>query len=1088
MTLQAPGVEIDVVDFSTSAVSAPGTVPLLVVATAANKIAGNSTSTVAAGTIPANANELTLLTSQLDLITMFGVPTFYQTASSTPLNAYELNEYGIQTAYSVLGITNQAYVLRADIDLSQLVGTTVRPTGTPANGTYWLNTNSSSFGVFVWNSTSQSFTNVNPTIITSVQYINSETQVPVSSFGTIGSYAINASNTAIPLYLFYKNSSNTWVNVGSVAWQDSFPTLVGSATPGTIPSSQSLTINGTNVPLNASPTVTTVAADINSAAITGITAAVSVAGALEIFVDNNATATISSVVYNGVIVLADSDSGAVLTALGLTAGTFLAPTTTYSSNTSVPMWLSGDAITESGGQFTAGPRPTGSVWIKMASVNGGLNFVMSKFSTTTNTFSPVSAPKYLSDAAAQVALDPVGGGVNIAQGTVFIKCAADNSSKNINFQPFYRVTAGQMTMTATAQSPVLTVGNSFTIQVTTPGSATLTSPITVTLTGTTLTSLVTQLLALNIPNFTAGISVGNQLQLTNTSGGDIILTPVTGNVLTTLGITLSTAYVHAYPYGGSGFVCSYWGAVPYVASPTAPSSNPVEGTYWYYSDPTAIDILINTGTAWAGYQTVTNDARGYDLSDTDPNGVQVVASAPTTQSTGAALVNGDLWIDSSDLEHFPLLYRYQSGQWVAIDLNDSTDSNGIVFADARWDGTGTTDPITGVLPSTVSLLTSNYTDLDCPLANLYPRGTLLFNTRRSGYNVKKFIPNYFNAQTFSGNLPSVTNAWVTAIGNRVNGSPYMGRKAVRGLVVAAMNSAVETNQDIRSQEFFYNLICAPGYTELAPQMVALNQDIGYQAFVVSECPMRLNTSATEIVAWSNSGTGETFQDEVLGVSDPYLAAWYSCGQTTDLNGNAIIMPPSYMALQGIIYSDSVSYEWFTPAGYSRGVVTNASAIGYVDYTTGDFITNSVNSGLQGTLYQNSINPIVRFPDAGILLWGNLTRNPSGTASALGSINIARLVSYLRYQLNKLSRPFLFQPNDQITRNQISTIAGQLLNTLITQRAISDYLVVCDTSNNTPDIIAARELYMSVAIVPVTDVEFIYIPLVIDQPGTSASLV
>jgi hypothetical protein len=135
MTLIAPGVEIDVIDYSTSPISAPGTVPLIVVATAANKIAGNSTSTIAAGTIPANANELTLLTSQLDLITMFGIPTFYQTASNTPLNAYELNEYGIQTAYSVLGITNQVYVLRADIDLSALVGTTVRPTGSPANGT-----------------------------------------------------------------------------------------------------------------------------------------------------------------------------------------------------------------------------------------------------------------------------------------------------------------------------------------------------------------------------------------------------------------------------------------------------------------------------------------------------------------------------------------------------------------------------------------------------------------------------------------------------------------------------------------------------------------------------------------------------------------------------------------------------------------------------------------------------------------------------------------------------------------------------------------------------------------------------------------
>lgn len=1069
MALISPGVEIDVQDFSTAPVASPGTIPLIVLATASNKIAANSTA-IAAGTLPSNANELTLLTSQRDLLTMFGVPSFYQTSSNTPLNAYELNEYGLQTAYSVLGITNSAYVLRADIDLSQLVGTTVRPVGNPPNGAFWLDTINSSYGAFVWNATTQAFTQVTPTVLTNTTNVSGN--VPIQSFGSIGSYAVVATSSTLPMFMFYKTPANTWVKVGSTAWQDSIPALLGTVTSPTLVNGNTIIINTITITLNGT-TLSVLAGDINSAAIAGVTAAV-INNVLAIYVDS--TSQSNGSVTDGLVHITNG-TGTILTGTGIVAGFYAAPLVQYSPNTSVPQWLTSDTT----------PRPTGSIWIKTTSFNNGALFVLNKFNATTETFAPVAAPKYANDAGADAALDPVGGGFNLANQTIYFQFNVDNTGA-VSFMPYVKTATGVTTVTGTAPAPTLVAANAFSIQVSQPGSGTLTSPVTVTLTGTTVASLVTQILGLNIPNLVASSSPSAQIVFTHTAGGVIVLNPVTGSVLTTLGITTATPFVKAYPFGGSSFELSNWVPLSYTASSTAPFANPASGTNWYYSDPTAVDIMINDGTVWRGYKNVTADARGYDLSMTDPNGVLVEASAPITQSDGTSLVNGDLWINSGDLEHFPLLYRYQSGIWVQINLADSTTSNGITFADARWDTAGTTDPITGGLPPMVTFLTSDYVDLDVPLPNLFPRGTLLFNTRRSGYNVKEFQFNYFNAQSFGGSLPAMANTWVSSIGNRTNGSPYMGRKAVRALVVKAMNAAVETNGDIRSQQFFYNLISAPGYTELAQQLVALNQEIGYQAFVVEETPMRLNANGTEIINWSNSGTGTTFQDEVLGVSDAYMGVWYGCGQTTDLNGNAIIMPATYMALQGIIYSDSVSYEWFAPAGYNRGVVTNASSIGYVDSVTGNFVTNSVNKGLQDTLYTNSINPIVRFPDSGILLFGNLTRNPSGTASALGSVNIARLVSFLRFELNKLARPFLFQPNDQITRNQIATITSQLMNTLITQRAISDYLVVCDTSNNLPDTIAARELFMDVAIVPITDVEFIYIPLIIDQPGTSASVV
>jgi hypothetical protein len=93
---------------------------------------------------------------------------------------------------------------------------------------------------------------------------------------------------------------------------------------------------------------------------------------------------------------------------------------------------------------------------------------------------------------------------------------------------------------------------------------------------------------------------------------------------------------------------------------------------------------------------------------------------------------------------------------VAVDTTDQVSSNGILFADARWAPNGTTDPVADPFPTIVSLLTSNYLDIDAPNPALYPQGMLLFNTRRSGYNVKSFQSNYFNSTTFPDDtLPTV---------------------------------------------------------------------------------------------------------------------------------------------------------------------------------------------------------------------------------------------------------------------------------------------------------------------------------------------
>ena len=214
MALTSPGVEVSVIDESFYTPAAAATVPLIIVATAANKPNGAGTGT-AQGTLKANAGTPYLITSQRELTETFGNPTFYTDSSNNPLHGNELNEYGLQSAYSFLGVANRAYVVRANADLGELTGSSDAPSGTPADGTYWFDTNDSLFGIFEWNRSTQKFTNKIPLVLNSVTQLVGDVSSgdPKTSVGAKGDYAIVTARTSNDVY--YKNADNAWVKVGS---------------------------------------------------------------------------------------------------------------------------------------------------------------------------------------------------------------------------------------------------------------------------------------------------------------------------------------------------------------------------------------------------------------------------------------------------------------------------------------------------------------------------------------------------------------------------------------------------------------------------------------------------------------------------------------------------------------------------------------------------------------------------------------------------------------------------------------------------------------------------------------------------------
>lgn len=1083
MALVSPGVQVTVIDQSNYAPTSLGTVAYVLLATAKNKLAPGGAS-IAPGTTTANAEKIWTITSQRDLETTFGRPIFKTTAGGIAINGDEQNEYGLMAAYSSLDVSNTMYVQRANVDLSELTGTVRRPLANPGNGSLWLDAATSNYGIWEWNYSTNQFTQKTPLVITSTEFLAGDDFTPNASLGAINDYAVNTfvSNNAV----FHKRFDNTWQLVGNAGWQYGIPAVIGTNTSPVISANAVITINGTNISCNVADTVSSVAGKINSATVPGIFAKVI---NNQLSISANALATGSNLAISNL-------SGNALGTLGISAGTYPAAATTFSPSYTVPSWQ---------GQSTAAnSKATGSVWQKVSSLGSGVNMVVKEYNASSGTWTQLVVNSYANVFAASYNLDPTGGGLNISQGTVFNQYNSRGDGTVASYL-WRKKVAGPTIVTGNATS-VTNPGVSSNFTLTTRPSPTSgnISTYTVTVTTGTINGFIQAVAAADIPYVTAGLASSGAVTLTHSLGGDMLLVDGTGTPLANVGLNPTGTNIYTPPtLGSTALLGTNWQPledVGYTASISQPYVAPLDASLWYYNTPNRVDIMINNGSAWVGYKTLTADIRGYNLTLTDPNGVIISTTAPAKQSDGvSALVYGDLWLDTSDLENFPKLYRYQSvnavDQWVLINNTDEVSQNGIKFADARWAPNGGVNPALDAIPTIASMLTSSYVDLDAPSPLLYPRGMLLFNTRASGYNVKEYKTNYFTSSNYPGaavydsntptditKLPLYPATWVSKGGYQLQGEvPNFGRKAARGIVVAALKAAIDSSKVIREDGYGFTLMTCPGYPELIPNMIALNNARENTAFIIGDTPLRLQGDGTSISAWAQNQNNATSTGEYgLVTIDPYVGIYYPQGQTNDLNGNTIVVPSSHAALRTLIRSDNVGYPWLAPAGTRRGLIDNLNAIGYLSATSGQFISIGVEQGLRDTLYTNRINPLTFLPGNGLVVYGQKTL--SATPSALDRINVARLVNYLRKQLNVLARPFLFEPNDPITRNAVLAVVNSLLTDLVAKRGITDYLSQCDGVNNTPQRIANNELWIDIAVQPTKDVEFIYIPIRLKNPG------
>jgi hypothetical protein len=311
--------------------------------------------------------------------------------------------------------------------------------------------------------------------------------------------------------------------------------------------------------------------------------------------------------------------------------------------------------------------------------------------------------------------------------------------------------------------------------------------------------------------------------------------------------------------------------------------------------------------------------------------------------------------------------------------------------------------------------------------------------------------------------------FTVTVSSVTNSSPLGANDAARRVAITtALQAEINSNVEVRSSLYEYNLIVCPGYHEVVDEMLALSVAVKDEALVIADTPA--DKTPDQVAQWAL--TSERFTSESA-------AYYYPWALQSNLDGRNVLGAPSGVALRTIAISDNAGYVWTAPAGVSRGVVTGVSKTGYFTGTPGNattFVEVNLNEGQVDNLYEydKNINPIAYFAGRGLLVWGQKTSAPA--ASAMDRINVVRLVMYLRRSLRKGALPFVFEPNDQITRDNLKAAADGILNDILIKRGLTDYLSVCDGNNNTAERIDRNELWLDVAIKPTRTAEFVYIPI------------
>lgn len=175
----------------------------------------------------------------------------------------------------------------------------------------------------------------------------------------------------------------------------------------------------------------------------------------------------------------------------------------------------------------------------------------------------------------------------------------------------------------------------------------------------------------------------------------------------------------------------------------------------------------------------------------------------------------------------------------------------------------------------------------------------------------------------------------------------------------------------------------------------------------------------------------------------------------------------------MVRTDTTRDPWYSPAGFNRGQIKNVVKLAF-----------NPRKSARDTLYKNGINPVVTFPGQGTVLFGDKTL--LAQPSAFDRINVRRLFIVLEKAIAIAAQGQLFEFNDEFTRSQFVNIVEPFLRDVQGRRGITDFRVVCDETNNTPEVIDRNEFIGDIFIKPARSINFIQLNFVAVRTGVEFS--
>ena len=171
-------------------------------------------------------------------------------------------------------------------------------------------------------------------------------------------------------------------------------------------------------------------------------------------------------------------------------------------------------------------------------------------------------------------------------------------------------------------------------------------------------------------------------------------------------------------------------------------------------------------------------------------------------------------------------------------------------------------------------------------------------------------------------------------------------------------------------------------------------------------------------------------------------------------------------------TDQVAFPWFSPAGTTRGAILNGSRLAY-----------NPTQAQRDRLYSARINPVIFAGDiGGMILYGDKTG--LSAASAFDRINVRRLFIYVEEAISAAAKDQLFEFNDEVTRTNFVNIVEPFLRDVQSKRGITDFIVVCDETNNTPAVVDRNEFVADIFLKPTRSINFIGLTFVATRSGVS----